>query len=146
VTEEGKQRSRCNAVRHGLTAETVIGALEDAEDSEAFQAAIVANYDAQSAVERELVLRFSQPAVAASPRHDHTASATVSRCTMRPARALWASTTRMSRPPKKGRARRVTKDHRHRLRTIRPYEYRDAATLLADFWAEVETVLKEKGV
>ena len=25
-------------------------------------------------------------------------------------------------------------DHRHRLRSIRPYEYRDAATLLADFW------------
>ena len=59
ITEEGKQRSRCNAVRHGLTAETVIGALEDAEDYKAFEAAITADYDAQSAVERELVLRLA---------------------------------------------------------------------------------------
>jgi hypothetical protein len=58
-TPEGKQRSRCNAVRHGLTAETVIGALEDAEDYQAFEAAIIADYDAQSAVERELVLRLA---------------------------------------------------------------------------------------
>src|SRR3954463_433712 len=59
VTEEGKLRSRRNAVRHGLTAETVIRALEDAEDYEAFEAAIIADYDAQSAVERELVLRLA---------------------------------------------------------------------------------------
>jgi hypothetical protein len=59
TTEEGKQRSRCNAVRHGLTAETVIGTLEDAEDYKAFEAAIIADYDAQSAVERELVLRLA---------------------------------------------------------------------------------------
>ncbi|MFY9839179.1 MAG: hypothetical protein WAK55_22415, partial [Xanthobacteraceae bacterium] len=58
-TEAGKQTSRCNAVRHGLTAETVIGALEDAEDYKAFELAITADYDAQSAVERELVLRLS---------------------------------------------------------------------------------------
>src|SRR6516164_148336 len=58
-TEAGKQASRCNALRHGLTAETVIGALEDAEDYEAFEAAITADYDAQSAVERELVLRLA---------------------------------------------------------------------------------------
>ena len=58
-TEAGKQASRCNAVRHGLTAETVIGALEDAEDYKAFEAAITAHYDAQSAVERELVLRLA---------------------------------------------------------------------------------------
>jgi len=59
TTEEGKQQSRCNAVRHGLTAETVIGTLEDAEDYKAFEAAIIADYDAQSAVERELVLRLA---------------------------------------------------------------------------------------
>src|SRR5208282_4257141 len=59
ITKEGKQRSRCNAVRHGLTAETVIGALEDAEDYKAFEAAIIADYDAQSAVERELVLSLA---------------------------------------------------------------------------------------
>ena len=58
-TTTGKQRSRGNAVRHGLTAETVISALEDAEDYSAFEAAVTADYDAQSAVERELVLRLA---------------------------------------------------------------------------------------
>jgi hypothetical protein len=59
VTEEGKRRSRQNAVRHGLTAETVIDALEDAEDYAAFEMAVTSDYDAQSAVERELVLRLA---------------------------------------------------------------------------------------
>ena len=59
VTEEGKRRSRQNAVRHGLTAETVIVALEDAADYAAFEMAVTADYDAQSAVERELVLRLA---------------------------------------------------------------------------------------
>src|SRR3954466_5936964 len=59
VTEDGKLQSRRNAVRHGLTAETVIGALEDADDYKAFEAAVITDYDAQSAVERELVLRLA---------------------------------------------------------------------------------------
>jgi hypothetical protein len=59
VSEEGKKRSRRNALRHGLTAETVIDALEDAEDYAAFEMAVTADYDAQSAVERELVLRLA---------------------------------------------------------------------------------------
>jgi len=58
-TSEGKERSRCNAIRHGLTAETVIVGFEDVNDYEAFQATVIADYDAQSAVERELVLRLA---------------------------------------------------------------------------------------
>ena len=54
-----QSRSRCNAVRHGLTAETVITALEDAEDYQAFEAAVIADYDAETTVERELVLRLA---------------------------------------------------------------------------------------
>ena len=47
--------------------------------------------------------------------------------------------------PVKGK--RVTgHDHKHRLRTVKPYAYRDAASLVADFWAEVEVVMREKGV
>jgi len=37
-------------------------------------------------------------------------------------------------------------DHRHRLRTVDAYDYRDAATLLSDFWAAVDAVLRERGV
>jgi hypothetical protein len=37
-------------------------------------------------------------------------------------------------------------DHRHRLRTIRAYEYRDAASLLADFWSMVDAVLRDRGI
>jgi hypothetical protein len=59
MTPEGKDRSRRNALRHGLTAETVISALEDAEDYQAFEAVVISDYDAESAVERELVLRLA---------------------------------------------------------------------------------------
>src|SRR5262249_61419645 len=59
ITPEGKERSRCNAVRHGLTAETVIAVLESSADYQAFEAAAISDYDAETAVERELVLRLA---------------------------------------------------------------------------------------
>ena len=59
VTENGKRKSRRNAVRHGLTAETVIDALENADDYAAFEMAVTSDYDAHTAVERELVLRLA---------------------------------------------------------------------------------------
>jgi hypothetical protein len=58
-SEAGKRRSRRNAFRHGWTAETVIEALEDAEDYRAFEAAIIGDYDTRTAVECELVVRLA---------------------------------------------------------------------------------------
>ena len=46
-----------------------------------------------------------------------------------------------------GRQRRgEPQDHHHRSRTVKPYDYRDAASLLADFWSAVDTMLRDKGV
>jgi len=58
-TEAGKSRSRRNSVRHGLATETGFVALEDVEDYPGSKAAIVTDYDARTAVERELVLRLA---------------------------------------------------------------------------------------
>ena len=45
-----------------------------------------------------------------------------------------------------GAKKRREHDHRHRLRSIRPYEYKNAETLLIDFWDAVDVVLKERGL
>jgi hypothetical protein len=59
VTIAGKQRSRQNAIRHGLLAETVIAELENPEDYTGFEAAVMADYDPVTTVDRELVLRLA---------------------------------------------------------------------------------------
>ena len=48
--------------------------------------------------------------------------------------------------PVAGQQRGGSQDHRHGLRAIIPYEYSDAATLVADFWKAVDAVLRERGV
>ena len=58
-TEEGKRRSAQNAVRHGLTAETIIPTIEDAEDYQSFEEAVAASFEPENAVERELILRLA---------------------------------------------------------------------------------------
>lgn len=45
-----------------------------------------------------------------------------------------------------GQGRGAAKDHKHRLRTVRPYADTDAGTLLAAFWSEVESLMRERGV
>ena len=45
-----------------------------------------------------------------------------------------------------GGRQRPERDHRHRLKNVWPSDYKDAATLLEDFWTNVVAMLKEKGV
>jgi hypothetical protein len=58
-TENGKRRSRRNALRHGFTAETVIEPLENPEEYQTFEAAILSEYLPQTPVEQELVRRLA---------------------------------------------------------------------------------------
>ena len=46
-------------MRHGLTAETVVEGLEDSEDHRAFELSVTSDFEAQTAVARELVLRLA---------------------------------------------------------------------------------------
>jgi hypothetical protein len=45
-----------------------------------------------------------------------------------------------------GRRRSPTHDHRHRHSRTGPYAFSDAATLMQDFWNDVDAVLRERGV
>ena len=40
----------------------------------------------------------------------------------------------------------AARDHLHRGESMRPYAYRDADTLMDDFWREVEAILKKEGI
>ena len=58
-TNQGKRRSRRNALRHGLTAESVVSALEDEAAYRKFERIILHDYAPDSAVERGLVVRLA---------------------------------------------------------------------------------------
>jgi hypothetical protein len=79
---------------------------------------------------------------------DRTGCVTRSRHTVRTMSGLSGSITRIRSGEQLGRRTRsflspATIDNKHRFRTVRPYEYREAAALLADFWSEVDAVLEE---
>jgi hypothetical protein len=43
-----------------------------------------------------------------------------------------------------GARTRIEYDHKHKGKRVRFYDYKDAMSLLADFWKEVESILKER--
>lgn len=45
-----------------------------------------------------------------------------------------------------GGKKKQAQDHKHRFKRTAPYHFADAAKLLEDFWSEVESVLKQRGV
>ena len=55
-----------------------------------------------------------------------------------------AHRVRLSRGPA-GRSS-AGRDHLHRGESVRRYSYRDADTLINDFWREVEAILKKEGI
>lgn len=55
----GKLRSRANAWRHGLAAETVIAGLEDADEYTAFEESILADYQPRTTVDHALAIRLA---------------------------------------------------------------------------------------
>src|ERR1041385_702305 len=58
-TEGGKSRSRRNAYRHGLAAESVVTVLEDDRAYKKFESRILADYAPETATERALVVRIA---------------------------------------------------------------------------------------
>jgi hypothetical protein len=55
-----------------------------------------------------------------------------------------AHLVRRTRGPS-GRAK-TGRDHIHRSNSVRPYAYRDADTLIDDFWREVHAILRKEGL
>jgi hypothetical protein len=43
-----------------------------------------------------------------------------------------------------GARTRIEYDHKHKGERVRFYDYKDAMSLLSDFWTEVELILKER--
>ena len=58
-TAEGKRRSRLNAFRHGLTAETVITVFEAANEYQSLERDLLAEYGPRTPLEHQLVVRLA---------------------------------------------------------------------------------------
>ena len=87
-------------------------------------------------------VRFVVTRVKPSPEKPHGLDYSLTLHGPRSERLVGFDNAHPVRPRRAGAAQ----DHSHRLQRVRPYEYQDAAALLADFWAVVDAVLREKGV
>ncbi len=92
--------------------------------------------------EGEYWVRFVVTRVAASPEKPQGLDYSLTLHGPGGARLVGFDNAHPVRPQRRG----DPQDRRHRLRTVRPYDYQDAATLLGDFWTTVDAVLRERGV
>src|SRR5947209_215034 len=91
------------------------------------------------------VVKFVVKRVPSSPERPHGLSYSLTLHDEKGARLVGFDNAHAA-PARRRHGKAAPHDHRHRLRMTRIYEYRDAARLLADFWTEVISVLKERGV
>ena len=57
--------------------------------------------------------------------------------------SAWSALT--TRTEHRGSRKAGGKDHHHRLRHVKPYDYTNGGALVAAFWTEVKSVLEDKG-
>ena len=90
-------------------------------------------------------VKFEVKRVAASPERPHGLKYSMTLHDETGARLLGFDNAHPVREGSGPGARtRIEYDHKHSGERIRFYDYADAVTLVADFWAEVEAVMKER--
>ena len=96
-------------------------------------------------VEGKCWVKFVVKQVPASPRRPHGLSYSLTLHDESGERLLGFDNAHAAREGTGPSARtRIEYDHRHRRERVRFYTYADAATLLADFWSEVEEILQKR--
>ncbi len=91
-------------------------------------------------------VKFVVKRTAVTPEHPHGLSYSLTLHDARGGRLVGFDNAHPVRKSRRPGGKRTAHDHRHRLGAVRSYDYGDAATLLADFWSEVDAVLKARGV
>ncbi len=87
--------------------------------------------------------KFSASRVAPAPQTPHGVRYSLTLHDRNNTRILGFDNAHTFKPKKtKYGARKITWDHKHKMKKVRPYEFESASQLIEDFWKDVEEILK----